>query len=102
MLVLRLSRAEFGLFDLCSSVTERHALQKGVTPMRHRSIVDERQSMSNDDVSTRMHALKIAIQAAGALALGAFALGALLSVPWRLVGSRSVAREFDDLRSMNS
>src|SRR5215470_142843 len=102
MLVLRSSRAEFGLFDVCSSVTERHALQKGVAAMRHRSILDERQSMSNDDVSTRMHALKIGTQAAGALALGAFALGALaigaLAIGRLVIGRSRIRRlEIDEL-----
>src|SRR5215831_19776157 len=102
MLVLRLSRAEFGLFDLCSRVTERHTLQKGVAPMRHRSIVDERQSMASDDVSTRIHALKIGTQTAGALALGAFALGALaigaLAIGRLVIGRSRIRRlEIDEL-----
>jgi len=70
--------------------------------MRHRSIVDERQSMSNDDVSTRMHALKIGTQAAGALALGAFALGVLaigaLAIGRLVIGRSRIRRlEIDEL-----
>jgi len=70
--------------------------------MRHRSILDERQSMSNDDVSTRMRALKIGTQAAGALALGAFALGALaigaLAIGRLVIGRSRIRRlEIDEL-----
>ena len=45
--------------------------------MRHRPIADELESMSNDKVPTRIHALKIGAQAVGALAVGALAMGAL-------------------------
>jgi len=70
--------------------------------MRHRSIVEERQSMSNDDVPTRMHALKIGAQAPGALALGAFALGALaigaLAIGRLVIGRSRIRRlEIDEL-----
>src|SRR5262245_21673904 len=102
MLVSWFSRPEFDLFDVCSSVTARYALQKGVVPMRHRSIVDERQLMSNDDVSTRMHALKTGTPAVGALALGAFALGALaigaLAIGRPVIGRSRIRRlEIDEL-----
>src|SRR5262245_64850549 len=70
--------------------------------MRHQAIVDERQSMFNDDTSTRMHALKIGTQAAGALALGAFALGALaigaLAIGRLVIGRSRIRRlEIDEL-----
>jgi deazaflavin-dependent oxidoreductase (nitroreductase family) len=70
--------------------------------MRHRSIVDELQSMGNDDVPTRMHALKIGAQAAGALALGAFAVGALaigaLAIGRVVIGRSRIRRlEIDEL-----
>jgi deazaflavin-dependent oxidoreductase (nitroreductase family) len=45
--------------------------------VQHRPIADELESMSNDEVPTHIHALKIGAQAVGALALGALAIGAL-------------------------
>ena len=70
--------------------------------MRNRPIADELESMSNDKVPTRIHALKIGAQAMGALALGALAIGALaigaLAIGRLAIGRSRIRRlEIDEL-----
>ena len=70
--------------------------------MRNRPIADEIESMSNDKVPTRIHALKIGAQAMGALALGALAIGALaigaLAIGRLAIGRSRIRRlEIDEL-----
>jgi deazaflavin-dependent oxidoreductase (nitroreductase family) len=70
--------------------------------VRHRPIAHELESMSKDDLPTRLRALKIGAQAMGALALGALAIGALaigaLAIGRLVIGRSRIRRlEIDEL-----
>jgi deazaflavin-dependent oxidoreductase (nitroreductase family) len=70
--------------------------------VRHRPIADELESISNDKLPARIHALRIGGQAVGALALGALGIGALaigaLAIGRLVIGRPRIRRlEIDDL-----